>query len=71
MKVEINYDLLNYHWILGDVADPNKPKYSLEYYTKLADELVGAGAHVLCIKDMAGLLKPKSVTLLVDAIRQK
>ena len=43
----------------GDVADANRnTKYNLEYYVKLADQLVSAGAHILCIKDMAGLLRP-------------
>ena len=43
----------------GDVADTNRStKYTLEYYVKLADQLVAAGAHILCIKDMAGLLRP-------------
>ncbi|XP_033210183.1 pyruvate carboxylase, mitochondrial isoform X1 [Belonocnema kinseyi] len=55
----------------GDVSDPSRTKYDLKYYTNLADELVKAGTHVLCIKDMAGLLKPKAAGLLVDAIRQK
>jgi len=55
----------------GDISDPSKTKYSLDYYLKLADELIRCGAHVLCIKDMAGLLKPRAATILVDAIRQK
>lgn len=55
----------------GDVSDPSKTKYNLKYYTDLADELVKAGTHVLCIKDMAGLLKPRAATILIDAIRQK
>ena len=55
----------------GDVSDPKKQKYNLKYYTDLADELVKAGTHVLSIKDMAGLLKPKAASLLIDAIRQK
>ena len=38
----------------GDVADPSRTKYNLEYYLKLTDELVNAGTHILCIKDMAG-----------------
>merc|ERR1712142_368214 len=41
----------------GDISDTTKTKYTLAYYTKLADDLLRAGAHVLCIKDMAGLLK--------------
>ncbi|XP_034178667.1 pyruvate carboxylase isoform X1 [Osmia lignaria lignaria] len=55
----------------GDVSDPNRKKYDLKYYTNLADELVKAGTHVLAIKDMAGLLKPKAAVMLIDAIRQK
>ncbi|EDW09852.2 pyruvate carboxylase, mitochondrial [Drosophila mojavensis] len=55
----------------GDVGDPKRTKYDLKYYTNLADELVKAGTHVLCIKDMAGLLKPESAKLLITAIRDK
>ncbi|KAH8254209.1 hypothetical protein KR032_008870 [Drosophila birchii] len=55
----------------GDVSDPNRTKYDLKYYTNLADELVKAGTHVLCIKDMAGLLKPEAARLLITAIRDK
>jgi len=55
----------------GDVSDPSRTKYNLKYYTNLADELVKAGTHVLAIKDMAGLLKPRAAEMLIDAIRQK
>ncbi|XP_064543526.1 pyruvate carboxylase, mitochondrial isoform X1 [Drosophila montana] len=55
----------------GDVSDPKRTKYDLKYYTDLADELVKAGTHVLCIKDMAGLLKPEAARLLITAIRDK
>ncbi|XP_072407002.1 pyruvate carboxylase, mitochondrial-like isoform X3 [Chiloscyllium punctatum] len=55
----------------GDVCDPNRTKYSLDYYLKLADELVKAGTHILSIKDMAGLLKPNSATLLIGALRDR
>ncbi|XP_069500890.1 pyruvate carboxylase, mitochondrial [Ambystoma mexicanum] len=55
----------------GDVADPNRTKYSLDYYLKLADELVKAGTHILCIKDMAGLLKPNSSDMLIRALRDR
>ncbi|XP_076240366.1 pyruvate carboxylase isoform X3 [Calliopsis andreniformis] len=55
----------------GDVSNPEKKKYDLKYYTNLADELVKAGTHVLGIKDMAGLLRPKAASMLIDAIRQK
>ncbi|CAH0625326.1 unnamed protein product [Chrysodeixis includens] len=55
----------------GDVSDPNKKKYSLKYYVELADQLVKAGTHILCIKDMAGLLKPQAGKLLIGAIRDR
>src|SRR5690606_31156321 len=42
----------------GDIEDPARTKYSLEYYVRLARELKRRGAHILGIKDMAGLLKP-------------
>lgn len=48
----------------GDVSDPTKQKYNLNYYLNLADELIKAGTHVLCIKDMAGLLKPQAARYL-------
>eukprot|EP00051_Salpingoeca_urceolata_P005548 m.74266 g.74266 ORF g.74266 m.74266 type:complete len:1183 (-) comp14420_c0_seq2:68-3616(-) len=54
----------------GDVANPGKSKYNLEYYMNLAEQLVSAGAHVLCVKDMAGLLKPEAATLLIGSLRQ-
>ncbi|XP_069573105.1 pyruvate carboxylase, mitochondrial [Brachyistius frenatus] len=55
----------------GDVSDPMRQKYSLDYYLKLADELVKAGTHILCIKDMAGLLKPESSKLLIGSLRDR
>ena len=55
----------------GDVSDPSRTKYTIDYYLQLADELKKAGAHILCIKDMAGLLKPQAATILIDALRQK
>ncbi|XP_048093093.1 pyruvate carboxylase, mitochondrial-like, partial [Alosa alosa] len=55
----------------GDVADPMRQKYTLEYYLKLADELAKAGTHILCIKDMAGLLKPESSRVLIGALRDR
>ncbi|XP_017348052.2 pyruvate carboxylase a [Ictalurus punctatus] len=55
----------------GDVSDPMRQKYSLDYYLKLADELVKAGTHILCIKDMAGLLKPEASRLLIGALRDR
>jgi len=53
----------------GDVSDPKKGKYNMDYYLDLAGKLVEAGIHVLCIKDMAGLLKPRAATMLVGALR--
>ncbi|CAF4371866.1 unnamed protein product, partial [Rotaria magnacalcarata] len=55
----------------GDVADKSRTKYNLDYYTKIVDELVKMGIHILSIKDMAGLLKPQATKILIDAIRQK
>jgi pyruvate carboxylase len=43
----------------------------LQYYLDLTDKLVAAGIHILGIKDMAGLLKPKAATLLIGAIRAR
>ncbi|XP_066466329.1 pyruvate carboxylase, mitochondrial isoform X2 [Tiliqua scincoides] len=55
----------------GDVADPTRTKYTLEYYLDLAEELVKAGTHILAIKDMAGVLKPRASSLLVGALRER
>uniref|UniRef100_A0AAR2KJD2 Pyruvate carboxylase n=1 Tax=Pygocentrus nattereri TaxID=42514 RepID=A0AAR2KJD2_PYGNA len=55
----------------GDVSDPMRQKYSLEYYIQLAEELVKAGTHILSIKDMAGLLKPEPSRLLITALRDR
>lgn len=54
----------------GDISDPSRTKYSLQYYMDLAGELVELGTHVLAIKDMAGLLKPKAAFMLVSALRK-
>ncbi len=53
----------------GDVADPGRTKYSLQYYLDRAGELVDHGIHILAIKDMAGLLKPPAARLLTRALR--
>ncbi|KAF8793654.1 Pyruvate carboxylase like protein [Argiope bruennichi] len=55
----------------GDVSNPKRTKYDLNYYLNLSDELVKAGTHILCIKDMAGLLKPQAAKLLVTALRDR
>jgi pyruvate carboxylase len=53
----------------GDILDPARTKYDLAYYVSLARELEKAGAHVLGIKDMAGLLKPEAARRLITALR--
>ena len=53
----------------GDILDPRRSKYSLDYYVKLAKELEKLGANILAIKDMAGLCKPHAAAVLVKALR--
>jgi pyruvate carboxylase len=55
----------------GNLLDPAEDKYTLDYYLSLADEIVAAGAHILAIKDMAGLLRPAAAAKLVTAFRQR
>ncbi len=55
----------------GDILDPDRAKYDLKYYVGLAKELEAAGAHVLGLKDMAGLLKPAAATKLIKTLRQE
>jgi len=55
----------------GDMLDPARPKYDLNYYLGLARELKAAGCHIIGIKDMAGLLKPAAATVLVPALKQE
>ncbi len=55
----------------GDLSDPNESLYTLDYYLKLAEQLVEAGSHVLCIKDMAGLCRPEAARTLVAALRER
>ena len=55
----------------GDITNPSRPKYSLSYYVKLAKELERMGAHILAIKDMAGLCKPTAATQLIRALKQE
>src|SRR5271167_2814540 len=52
----------------GDLSDPGERLYTLDYYLKLAEQIVDAGAHVLAIKDMAGLLKAPAATALISAL---
>ena len=53
----------------GDILDPKRSKYNLNYYLQLAKDLENAGAHILAIKDMAGLLKPKAAKELITALK--
>lgn len=55
----------------GDILDPNRAKYDVKYYVDMAKELEAAGAHVLGLKDMAGLLKPASAKLLIRALKEE
>lgn len=53
----------------GNLLSPAEDKYTLDYYLRLAEQIVQAGAHVLAIKDMAGLLRPAAAAKLVSALR--
>ncbi|WP_213958158.1 pyruvate carboxylase [Variovorax sp. dw_954] len=55
----------------GDLFDPSRPKYSLAYYTGIARELQKAGVHILAIKDMAGICRPRAVAALVKALKEE
>lgn len=55
----------------GDLSDPAEDLYTLDYYLRLAEQIVEAGAHVLAIKDMAGLLRPQAAAQLVSALRSR
>lgn len=53
----------------GDINDPSKTKYTLQYYLDLARQLEDEGAHILCIKDMAGLLQPYAAEQLITGLK--
>ena len=55
----------------GDILNPDRAKYDLKYYVAMAKELEAAGAHVLGLKDMAGLLKPAAAKALIGALKQE
>ncbi|TIS56510.1 MAG: pyruvate carboxylase, partial [Mesorhizobium sp.] len=55
----------------GDILDPARAKYDLKYYVGLAKELEAAGANIIAVKDMAGLLKPSAARLLFKALREE
>jgi pyruvate carboxylase len=55
----------------GDILDPKRDKYTLQYYVRMAKELEKMGAHILSIKDMAGLCKPYAAEKLVRVLREE
>ncbi|HMK74442.1 MAG TPA: pyruvate carboxylase, partial [Myxococcaceae bacterium] len=54
----------------GDVSNEKRPKYDLAYYADLAKRIEDMGAHFLCIKDMAGLLRPRAAAFLIDRLKR-
>ncbi|MFC7392419.1 pyruvate carboxylase [Scopulibacillus cellulosilyticus] len=54
----------------GDILDDSKTKYDIKYYQNMAKELEAAGAHILAIKDMAGLLKPEAAYRLISTLKE-
>ncbi len=55
----------------GNLSSPHEDLYTLDYYLRIAEQLVDSGVHILCIKDMAGLLRPVSARMLVTALRER
>ncbi len=55
----------------GNMSDPSEQVYTLDHYLGVAEGLIDAGAHVLCIKDMAGLLRAPAARTLVTALRER
>ncbi len=55
----------------GNLTDKNETLYTLDYYLRLAEQAVDAGAHILAIKDMAGLLRPEAARRLITALRER
>lgn len=55
----------------GDVTDPNSHKYDIQYYVDMAKSLKSAGAHIIGLKDMAGLMKPNAAKMIVRAIKEE
>ncbi|WPF66609.1 MULTISPECIES: pyruvate carboxylase [unclassified Corynebacterium] len=55
----------------GDLSNPAEDLYTLDYYLRLAEQIVESGAHILAIKDMAGLLRPSAAKKLVGALRKE
>ena len=55
----------------GDILNPDRAKYDLKYYVGMAKEMEAAGAHILGLKDMAGLLKPAAARVLIRALKNE
>ena len=55
----------------GNLSSPDEDLYTLDYYLGVAEQLDAAGVHILCIKDMAGLLRPPAAEVLVSALRDR
>lgn len=55
----------------ADLADPQEKLYTLDYYLRVAEEIVATGAHILCVKDMAGLLRAPAARQLISALRER
>jgi pyruvate carboxylase len=55
----------------ADLLDPKETLYTLDYWLRLAEQMVKAGAHIIAIKDMAGLLRPMAARKLVSALRER
>ncbi|EBA15660.1 pyruvate carboxylase [Roseobacter sp. SK209-2-6] len=55
----------------GDILDPDRAKYDLKYYVGMAKEMEAAGAHILGLKDMAGLLKPAAARQLIKTLKEE
>ena len=55
----------------GDITNPDRAKYDVKYYVDMAQEMEAAGAHVLGLKDMAGLMKPGAARVLIRALKQE
>jgi pyruvate carboxylase len=55
----------------GDILNPDRAKYDLKYYVSMGRDLKAAGAHILGLKDMAGLLKPAAARVLIKALKEE
>jgi pyruvate carboxylase len=53
----------------GNILDPNNTKYTIPYYVNIAKRLEKMGSDILCIKDMAGLLRPRAASVLIQALK--